>query len=265
VGSIPSVPPLLLLAGLGSVGWLLHRRRTASARALLGTAIGLVVVTAVLMRGSGRFDLSQYYVAKPLWFLGVAVLPVLVAVSAPVVARALRAARRISDRLGPMARLARAFVVASVVALIVAFVLPVEAVVGSAALDTVTTNQPTTTSGQDYVIAVDYATRYAPAVVVPVELGSGPFPDFLPSLITSKLLSFLTGQPQNDGQPLKVCPEVRAVAGSRPAVVVTTLDPAALAPVMRAGGCPDVRVVRVPGPPRQLAVPLDASKAVRTP
>jgi hypothetical protein len=264
-GSIPTVPLVLLVGGAGSTAWLAYRRRTASSRAFVGTAAGLVAVAAVLTLGSGRLDTTQYYVAKPLWFLGVALLPVFAAVGARAVARVVVAARRQSDRLGSMARLTRAFVVASSVALVVAFVLPIEAVVGSAALDTVTTQEPTTASSRSYTTAVDYATRYAPAVVVPVELGSGPFPDFLPSLITSKLMSFMTGQPQNDGQPLMVCADVRAVAGTHPAVVLTTLDPAVLAPVMRAGGCPDVRVVRLPGPRRTLAFPLDVSKAVRAP
>ena len=264
-GAIPSMPLALLVGGVGSTVWLAYRRRTASTRAFVGTASGLLAVVAVLMLGSGRLDTTQYYVAKPLWFLGIAVLPVFAALGARAVARVVVAARRQSDRLGSMARLTRAFVVASVAALVVAFVLPIEAVAGSAALDAVTTQQPTTVSSRSYTIAVDYATRYAPAIVVPVELGSGPLPNFLPSLVTSKLMRFITGQPQNDGQPLMVCADVRAVAGTRPAVVLTTLDPAVLAPVMRAGGCPDVRVVRVPGPPRTLAFQLDASKAVHAP
>ena len=265
VGGIPSMPLVLLLGGVGAMVWLALRRRTASTRALAGTAMGLVLVAVVLMAGSGRMDPTQYYVAKPLWFLGVALLPVLAATGVPVVVRVAAAAGHQTRRLGSLATVGRATLVASTAALVVAFVLPYLAVVGSAALDTVTTQQPTSASGRDYTTAVDYATRFSPAVAVPVDLADGPFPDFLPSLITSKLMRFITGQPQNQGQPLEVCADVRSVAGSSPAVVVTTLDPAALAPVMRAGGCADVPVVRVPGPPRRLAVPLDASKAVRVP
>ena len=264
-GAIPSMPVVPLLGGVAAICWMVIRHRTTPARALAGTSVGLLLVAVVLMGGSGRMDPTQYYVAKPLWFLGVALLPVLAVTSVPLAARALGAAGRLAQRLGPLANVARASAVALAVALVVAFVLPIEAVVGSAALDTVTNPDGNSVSGRDYTTAVDYATRFSPAVAVPVDLGDGPFPDFLPSLVTSKLMRFITGQPQNHGQPLEVCADVRSVAGSSPAVVVTTLDPAALAPVMRAGGCADVPVVRVPGPPRRLALPLDASKAVRVP
>lgn len=263
-GTIDPVPLPLLVGGVACTA-LLARRWTTTTRALLGTAAGLAVMAAVLLLGSGRADVSQYYVVKSLWFLCLALLPVTAAVGAPVVVGVVSVGWHSLGRLGSMARLSRAFVVASSVALVVSFLLPIEAVVGSAALDTVTTQEPTTVSSRAYTTAVAYAMRYAPALAVPVELGSGPFPDRLATKVTSELLAFLTGQPENAGRALDVCVDVRTVAGPRPAVVITTLDPAVLAPVMRAGGCPDVPVVRVPGPRRTLAFALDPGKAVRAP
>ena len=261
-GTIDPVPLPLLVGGVVCTA-VLARRWTTTARAVAGMAAGLAVMAVLLLVGSGRADVSQYYVVKSLWFLCVALLPVTAAVGVPVVVRVVVVGWRSLGRLGSMARLSRAIVVASSVALVVSFVLPIEAVVGSAALDTVTTQEPTTVSSRAYTTAVAYATRYAPAVTVPVELGSGPFSDPLATKVTAELLGFLTGQPQNAGRALGVCADVRTVAGTHPAVVITTLDPAVLAPVMRAGGCPDVPVVRVPGPPRTLAFPPDPSQAVR--
>ena len=256
-GAVPALPLPLLVLGLASLGWLLRYREHLAVRVLAGTSLGLLVVAGTLLLGSGHADVSQYYVQRPLWLLAVLLVPVLALALVRLVRHVVASLSARLQRLGPWARVARIGAVACVAAAVVSFVLPVEAVVGSNALNTVTDRDGQSDSARIYDIALGYATAFRPAVTVPVEIGTGPFVDPLATVVASKLMSFQTGQPQTHGMPTAVCADARSVAGPAPAVVITSLDPGVLKGIMRYQGCADVRVVRLPGPPRPLAVPLD--------
>lgn len=260
-GAAPAVPGVVLGLVVVAAGWLVRRRSDPGARALLGAAVGVVLVTAVLLYGSGKLDITQYYVMKSLWFLSVLLVPVVALAVAATGSAVVRVVGQLIDRLGPAARVARVAVVAVALAAFVGFVLPIEAVAGSDAWVAVSDPAGHSESAAAYDIAARYGTAFAPAVTVPVEVGSGEFTDIFTTYIVSKAISFQTGQPLSDGSALDVCGAVRTVAGSRPAVVVTTLDPAVLRPFMDADGCGDVRVVRVAGSHRVLQHVPDARTA----
>ena len=256
-GTVPALPLPLLALGLASLGWMLRYREHLAVRVLAGTSLGLLVVAGALLLGSRHADISQYYVQRPLWLLVVLLVPVLALALVRLVRQVVASVSTRLQGLGPWARVARIGAVACVAAAVVSFVLPVEAVVGSNALNTVTDRDGQGDSTRIYDIALGYATAFRPAVTVPVEIGTGPFVNPLATMVASKLMSFQTGQPQKRGLPTDVCTDARSVAGPAPAVVITSLDPGVLQGIMRYQGCADVRVVRLPGPPRPLAVPID--------
>ena len=149
-----------------------------------------------------------------------------------------------------------------VIALFAAFVLPIPAVSGVLALNTVRDLAGSSESARQFDIAVDYGTKFLPAVTVPVEVGTGIFPNQYLTKVTSSIIGVETGQPENAGPTFDVCSAVRTVAGTHSAVVITTLDPSVLRPYMEADGCADVPVVRIDGPPRTLqGVPTARSSA----
>jgi len=260
-GATPAVPGVVLGLTVVAMVWLVRRRSDPAARALLGAALGVLVVAAVLLHGTGKLDITQYYVMKSLWFLTVLLVPVVALGVAAIGSAVVRAAARLIDRLGPAARVARVAVVSVVVAAFVGFVLPIGVVAGSDAWAAVSDPDGRSESARAYDVAARYGTAFAPAVTVPVEVGSGEFTNIFTTYIVSKAISFQTGQPLTDGSAFDVCWAVRTVAGSRPAVVVTTLDPAVLLPFMDADGCGDVRVVRVAGSRRVLQHVPDARTA----
>ena len=260
-GATPAVPGVVLGRTVVAMGWLVRRRSDPAARALLGAALGVLVVAAVLLHGTGKLDITQYYVMKSLWFLTVLLVPVVALGVAAIGSAMVRAAARPIDRLGPAARVARVAVVSVVVAAFVGFVLPIAVVAGSDAWAAVSDPDGRSESARAYDVAARYGTAFAPAVTVPVEVGSGEFTNIFTTYIVSKAISFQTGQPLTDGSAFDVCWAVRTVAGPRPAVVVTTLDPAVLLPFMDADGCGDVRVVRVAGSRRVLQHVPDARTA----
>jgi hypothetical protein len=256
-GYIYTAPVGLTALGILSLVRLVPHRHDVGARLLLGTVVGVVALIGVFLRETRTLDLTQYYPAKGVWFLTVLIGPVLALAAVELAARLATATHAWTQRLGPAARVTRVAAVAAAVALYVGFVLPVQAVAGSAAYDAVRYGDARDASGLRYDVALAYGSRFLPARTVPVEVGVGPVLDPSTTLMVSKLISFQTGQPVTRGMPLDVCADVRRVAGSGPAVVLTSLDPSVLEPVMRRDGCGDVPVVRRPGPPRQLIVPLD--------
>jgi hypothetical protein len=260
-GVTPAVPGVVLALTLLATGLLVRRRSDPAARTLLGAAVGVVVVAGVLLHGTGKLDVTQYYVMKSLWFLAVLLVPVVSLGVASLGSAVAGTVARGIDRLGAAARVARVAVIAGALAAFVAFVLPVGVVAGSDAWDAVADPGGRSESARAYDVAARYGTAFAPAVTVPVEVGSGEFPNIFTTYIVSKAISFQTGQPLTDGPAFDVCSAVRTVAGSRPAVVVTTLDPAVLLPFMVADGCGDVRVVRVAGSHRVLQHVPDARTA----
>jgi hypothetical protein len=262
-GAAPGPPVVVLLLCLASIGWSWRGRGRDAVRALVGLATGLLVMAAVLLYGSGHLDVTQYYVQKALWFFVLVLLPLSGLFAVTVVARAQQQLWRAIERLGSWARVARVSVVAVVTAAFCAFVLPIPAVSGILALNTVRDLAGSSESARVYDIAVDYGTRFLPAVTVPVEVGSGIFPDPFLSKVTSSIIGAETGQPENAGPTFQVCAAVRTVAGTHQAVVVTTLDPAVLRPYMEADGCADVPVVRIDGPSRTLQGVPPARAAVR--
>lgn len=261
-GAAPGPPIAVLILCVVAVGWSLRARRHDAVRALLGMALALLAMAALLLYGSGRLDVTQYYVLKALWFFALLLLPLVALWSMTAVARVQQMLWRQIGRLGPWARVAQIAVVAVAMALFGAFVLPIPAVSGVLALNTARDLQGSSESAREYDIAIDYGTKFLPAITVPVEVGSGIFPDPFLTKVTSSIIGVETGQPENPGPTFAVCAAVRAVAGSHAAVVVTTLDPAVLLPYMEADGCADVPVVRIEGPRRTLqGVPPPRSSA----
>lgn len=249
-GEISPAPLPVLGLGLGCLAWLL-RRQPAEARALAGTAIGALVVVAVLLAGADRgWDLTQYYPMKGLWFLTLILSPAAMLLAAVLAAGGLRLASHLLDRLGAAARMGRVLVGAVSVAAGFAFALPPVVAVPSATVGAVrgAWDEADAAVGlQQLQIAQDYPRRYQPAVTIPVAVGQSVVFDEYASYVVSKLMSFQTGQVQNHGRAPFVCADVAQVAGDREAVVVTKLDLSLIQTIMSDGGCGQVRVVQAPG------------------
>jgi hypothetical protein len=262
-GAAPGPPVAVLVLTAVALVWSRRGLGDVAVRALLGMTVGLLAMAGLLLYGSGRFDVTQYYVLKALWFAVLVTLPLVALFSITSLTRVQQLLWRHIERFGPWARVARIAVVAFVVALVAGFVLPIPAVSGVLALNTVRDLDGSSESARVFDVAIDYGTKFEPSVTVPVEVGSGIFPNLFLSRVTSSLMSAETGQPENVSPTFAVCSAVRDVAGARPAVVVTTLDPSVLRPFMEADGCADVPVVRIDGPLRTLQGVPTARTATR--
>jgi hypothetical protein len=259
-GELPSVPWVVLVLGLAVAAWMIVRDLPrGSSRLHLGSVAGLLVATAVMLRGANHgFDLTSYYPMKALWFLTIVLAPILALVTVDLGCRVLRPFWRGLARLGGLTRLCRFAFVACLSALAFAFCLPLllgnaSTTWGSLARFPLTRGHtdPASSgavSAERFDVATRYATRYAPATTVPVAVGLSTGWDQFGPFIVSKLISFQTGQPQTGGQTGAVCADVAlATAGSKHAVVITQMDPQALRDIMKSKGCGDVPVVRIPG------------------
>lgn len=248
-GEIRPVPVAVLV--LGGLYLLAGRRCRAAVPGMAGTAAGLLLVTAVLLRSAGGgWDLSQYYPMKALWFLALLLAPLAAVTGAVLLGWLFPRAADLLARLGSAAAVARICTVATVVALAGAFVLPQIVASRSSALGTVRAlwDEGHADAGLAQIsLAQEQATRYTPAVTMPVAVGESVIFDAYASYVLSKLLSFQTGQEQTHGRPPTACADVADVAEGRDVVVITKLDPALLAPFLRDGGCGDVRIVQIPG------------------
>jgi hypothetical protein len=256
-GDIPAGPwHLLAFAGVSLVPLLVLTRRAWS-RYLLGSATGVLVAVAVLLRSAGHgFDLDQYYPLKTLWFLLMLLGPVVALWFALLATRAARAVSRALARTGSAAFVLRAGTTAVVAALAFAVWLPWMLGTGSAtagawhrstAADTVEQDGLAGNwSAQRYEIARRYGTAYLPDHVVPVYVGNLRGFDPYGTRIVSGLLSFLTGQPEIAGDLPHICTTVRVVAGDRPAVVLSKEPTGEVAKTLAEGGCTaQVRVVHL--------------------
>ena len=249
-GTTPRPPwPVAVLSLLAMV-WIAQRCGGPVRRLFLGGAVGLLATALALLVGSGHpFDITQYYVMKVAWF---GVLYAAPATALACTAAALGISQLLRSRLGALggaAAVARIASLAVIISFLVAFVLPLVVVRGAIALETVTDGYGGGQSARRYHLAVEYSTRFRPAITVPVGIGRGVLPDAQAAQIVSKLISFQTGQGLNYGRPTQVCSDVNAVAGDRPAVVLTSLQPAVIHEIMKDKGCGAVRVVELPGPP----------------
>lgn len=251
-GDVPR-PPWAVTA-LGALAVLvlpLLRPRFRPLLGFVGPSAGLLLVTAVLLRGADKgLDLTQYYPMKALWFLTLVLMPVAAVAAA---AAGLEGGTRLwvgLARLGGAARVARVGAFGVLAALVVSFVLPQIAAARSATLDALRPawDPAAAEVGEERLqIAADHGARYAPRVTVPVAVGTSAVLDRYGSYVVSKLMSYETGQPQNHGRALFVCSDVELVAGESPAVVVTKLDASLLQQLMERDGCGEVPVVQIPG------------------
>jgi hypothetical protein len=258
-GEIPHVPWFALLLGLVVAPWMGRDLVRGPTRLYLGSVAGLLVATAVMLRGANHgFDLSQYYPVKVLWFLTIVLGPVLSLAGVALGLRLLRPVWRLLGRLGGFALVCRVALVATLSAIAFAFCLPsllgnASATWGSLARYPSTHGKTDlassgAVSAERFDIATRFGTRYKPAVTVPVAVGLSTGLDHYGPYIVSKLISFQTGQPQSNGHPLEACSDVALVTGgSKDAVVITQMDPKVLRSIMRKQGCGDVRVVKIPG------------------
>jgi hypothetical protein len=258
-GDLPAVPWLVLCLGLAVAVWMIRDFLRGSTRLFLGSVGGLLLATAVMLRGANNgFDLHQYYPMKVLWFLTIMLGPILALTAVDTGRRLFRPVWRSLDRLGGLTRVCRAAVVASLCAVGFAFCLP--PLLGNASTTLASLARYAPRHGQSdstsigavssarFDIATSYGTRYAAAVTVPVAVADTTELDHYGPYVVSKLISFQTGQPQSYGQAADVCSDVTAVtAGSGRAVVITQMDPDALRAIMKKKGCGDVPVVKIPG------------------
>jgi hypothetical protein len=258
-GEIPHVPWVALFLGLVVAAWMIRDLVRGSTRLYLGSVAGLLVATAVMLRGASHgFDLTQYYPMKVLWFLAIVLGPVLALAAVDVGRRLLRPVWGLLGRLGSFTSVSRAGLVAVLCALAFAFCLPLllgnaSTTWGSLARFPATQGKtdPSSSgavSAERFDIATRYGSRYAPAVTVPVAVGLSTGWDHFGPYIVSKLIGFQTGQAQINGQAAGVCSDVALLtAGSGHAVVITQMDPKVLRGIMKKNGCGDVRVVKIPG------------------
>jgi hypothetical protein len=258
-GELPSAPWLVLLLGLAVAAWMVGGVRRGSTRLYLGSVTGLLVATAVMLRGASHgFDLTSYYPMKVLWFLTIVLAPILALTTVDIGWRLFRPVWRGLGRLGGFSRVCRFAVVASLCALAFAFCLPLLLGNGSTTWGSLARFPPThghtdpsssgAVSAERFDIATRYGTRYAPARTVPIAVGLSTGWDKYGPYIVSKMISFQTGQSQTNGQASAVCSDVAAVtAGSGRAVVITQMDPQVLHKIMKRKGCGDVPVAKVPG------------------
>lgn len=251
-GEVPQPPwPFLAVGALALLVLPLLRSRFRSLLVLAGPTAGLLLVTAVLLRGADNgFDLTQYYPMKALWFLTLVLMPVTVVVAAAAAVSGGGRLWVVLARLGAAARVARVASFGVLAALVVSFVLPQIAAARSATLDALRPlwDPAAAELGEDRLqIANQHGARYAPRVTVPVAVGTSAILDRYGSYVISKLMSYETGQPQSHGRALFVCSDIDLVAGDRPAVVVTKLDATLLQQLMERDGCGDVPIVQIPG------------------
>jgi hypothetical protein len=255
-GEIPQVPLLVLLLGMLVAAWLIRDLVRGSTRVYLGSVGGLVIALAALVHGANRgLALGQYYPMKVLWFLTIVLSP---ALALAIVDLGRRALRPVWRSLGSLPRTGHAVLVASLSVVAVAVCVSSLAGNTSATLASLARYSPDAgradlstvggVSSARFAIATRYATRYSPAVTVPVALGLSSAHDRNGPYIVSKLISFQTGQPQNGGRAAAVCADVKlATGGSEHAVVITQMDLQALRKIMAKQGCAQVPVVRIPG------------------
>ena len=250
-GEIVEPPAAVFVLGMGYLLHSLRRLRCAWAWAMLGNVLGLLAATAVLLHGAGQgFDLSLYYPRKTLWFLALTLAPLAALAATRLAVAAAQAASRQLDRLGAAARVARICMAATVAAGFVGYVLPPLVAVPNSAVEVA---RAPWIAGEDSPgverlrIGAASVDRFGGALVVPVAVGSSAVLDRYSGYVVSKVLSFQTGQAQTHGRAGMVCADIERVAGEKPAVVVTKLDPDQLLRIMRRDGCGHVRVVQIPG------------------
>lgn len=261
IGGLPTPPWPVLGVGLVALVPLCVSYRRDTARLLAGSVLGLAVAVAVLLAGAGGgLDVSQYYPRKALWFVTVFVAPFAALAVVALVALLLRPLWHMLGRRSSSTFIGRATMLTVVTALVFAFGVPALMGVGSA-----TAHSLTVAPAQGYRVSPDpgnvrisrerwdiarrYATAFAPAVTVPIEVGGSANGDTFGAYIISKLMSFETGQSQTQTGTGAVCEEIARLDEGAGAVVITQLRRGVLEKVMQLQGCGDVRVVHLPGGP----------------
>jgi hypothetical protein len=256
-GAIPPPPWLVLTLAPVAVGWLMWHCRRGWSRLYVGSLLGLLLATGLMLRGADQgLDVTQYYPLKVLWFLAIVLGPVLALCAVDLGWRVLGPLWRVLARSGQHGWVSRSALAACLALAAITLWLPAQLEHGSKAWRAVDPrshtqqSEPRSTqvSAERYDIAMDYGTRYRPAVTVPVAVGLTRPSDSYGSYIVSKLISFRTGQAQSRGSSLaSVCSDVEQAAGSADAVVITQMGAATLRTALQKQGCGDVRVVRIPG------------------
>jgi hypothetical protein len=255
-GHLSGVPWHLLLPCLVSLLVVIYLgRRSVGVLCCLGVAAGLVVTVVVILRATGRpTDLDQYYPQKAAWFLALFLAPLLSVVFVGAMRAALRGVWRLSRLAGSHAFVVRTVVIGLLIGPVAAAWLGYLIGVQSVALTTWTParhSTPGSTTPTDelsavrYDIAARFGTMKGSRVVVPWVIGEAPY-DSYGTLTVSLLLNFLTGQPQVQGGHT-ACDFVRAVAGDRPALIISQLPRKAVRDSMAKGGCQgEAAVLHVP-------------------
>jgi hypothetical protein len=235
---------ILVPAGLSALG-LLAWRRQLWARVMMGSALGLAAVVAVLLQGAGAgLDLTQWYPLKACWFLTLFLAPWLALTTARLLRLVVRPVWARLGRLGRLAFVVRVSLVASLAAVALVTWLPwqlgptpdLEGAWQQYHSAAASGNTRPLFLGGAYDLALDYGTSYQPAVVVPYRLERNFFFDPYSSLIVSKLLGFQSGSPDVAGAD-NVCGAVRLAAGHRAAVVLSRAPASTVRADMAKHGC----------------------------
>jgi hypothetical protein len=263
-GNLRGHPLPLLVCGLLCAAVPLPRQlRHTWARLVLGTVLGLLALTAVILHAAdGGFDLEQYYPKKMLWFLTAALGPSLALGATAGTTAVVQWTGRQLARAGRAAFVLRVTVAGVVVAVIGAFWLPTAVNSGAATVGTWSVvdagglaNGHATLSAQRYQLARTYADAYPNRVVVPYFVGSSAIFDPMCTRMVAELIAFrsVARVPLEDG--LGVCVRIRKTAGRRAVVVVTRLPLQLVLREMREEGCPSrAPVVKAPGEIQHVAL-----------
>ena len=259
LAEVPPGPWRLLVPALVCLALLVRHLHHTGVRLFLGSTVGLLAATAVLLHSAGSgFDLTQYYPTKALWFLTIFLGPLLALGATAGVLAAARTTWRLLGRTGSAARVLRTTALAVTVAVVGALWLPT--VLGSGAATMAAwqraeadsaagqVERKTNWSGHRYDLARRYGPAYPRDVVVPYFVGYSTVFDQPGTRLVSELLTFQTGQPEVTGDGVDICEKVASVAGTSSAVVISKLSPDQVRLDMANNGCPGrAPVVHVPG------------------
>jgi hypothetical protein len=248
-GGLAPTPPLGLMLALVSTVVVVVWSRQAWARALLGSALGLLALVLVLLHSAGRgADLAQYYPRKALWFFVLFSAPVAWALVAWAASKALRLAG-VDRVVAPVAIWLVALVAVVVPATELGsghrvLLLHSVGVDGDPGRLSPVDRAKARVSPVRWEVATRYATAFAPLVAVPVRVGRWGRQDAYGTAIVSRLMSFETGQPVV-GDVAQICDQLRTGAAGRVAVALTARRSDRVRATLAQQGCRS-RVVQVP-------------------
>jgi hypothetical protein len=259
-GDIPAGPLHMLVPALLLALPLVRRVREGWARLFLGSVVGLLLTSTLVLVGAGHgWDLDQYYVVKSLWFLTLFLGPVLALGTTRLALLAARPMWQWAGRNGSTALVSRFAMTAAVSAAAFALWLPwLLGGNGSASADTVLgvggANEAGRGGGsanlsqQRFDLARTYGVSRDGAIVVAYFVGSDPLFDTYGTRVVSELITFQTGQAEVSSEDTDVCTAIHTLAEGQPTIVLSKLTVRRVEQDMARHGCAGAaRITHVPG------------------